>query len=342
VSEIEPVITPALKMLLRVGAAAGIVSFEPYTFSAVERNLTDLEDFIPQYNRLLHRLRSENDLSPDRVPLFLLTLPYYSSVGYLFDSDDLEFYLRKLDPAYAVPSTFKRANPEELLTGDRIALLTFGLMYGLLDSGFSVDYVNQILEVGGEQRDGLVLSESEQRFIVERIDTFNEAIKDAAATLGPNVHLVDIGSFINLGLTGQNDIRVGNRILSRRWVRGNSFSLDGVHPGYVAQALIANVLINRFNEVLGLNAPMHDLEALLETDPYIDQDLDGWAPGPGYPPLGLTEILFMFTDPDDADPAVQPDLPPDFWEQVSAILLGEIQGVPGLREEAERVGIALD
>jgi hypothetical protein len=215
-------------------------------------------------------------------------------------------------------------------------------MYGLLDSGFSADYVNQILEVGGEQRDGLVLSESEQRFIVERIDTFNEAIKDAAATLGPNVHLVDIGSFINLGLTGQNDIRVGNRILSRRWVRGNSFSLDGVHPGYVAQALIANVLINRFNEVLGLNAPMHDLEALLETDPYIDQDQDGWAPGPGYPPLGLTEILFMFTDPDDADPAVQPDLPLDFWEQVSAILLGEIRGVPGWREEAERVGIALD
>lgn len=337
--QVWPVFSPALRLLMGIGEAAGVLSFDVYTLASIERNLTELPDFAIQYNRLLNRLKTENSARPDQVDFLLLTLPYYSSVGYLIDSEDLEFYLQKVDPTYTVPPTFKRVSPDDPTTGDRISLLTFGLMYGLLDSGFSVSYVNQVLEEDGIQRDGLVLSEAEQQFIASRIDGYNQVIKNAAEAHGPNFHLVDIGAFMNDGLNGEIEIKVGDRVLSRKWIRGSSFSLDGVHPGRTGHALLANFILEEINDIFGLNAPLHDLEVFLQQDPYVDQDLDGWAPGPNYQPTGFGQVLFFFNDPNDQDPAIQPDLPEDFWEQVSNILLSEILDIPPLQAEARRRGI---
>ncbi|MBI4560808.1 MAG: hypothetical protein HY724_02095 [Candidatus Rokubacteria bacterium] len=50
--------------------------------------------------------------------------------------------------------------------------------------------------------------------------------------------------------------------------------------------------------------------------------------------------LFLFKDPEDNDPAVEPRLPPDVWEQISDLLLREILDIPVLRTEAERRGVA--
>jgi hypothetical protein len=138
------------------GAASGEASFSPYTNAAIERNLTDLDDFTAQYDAVLSRLQAETVSSGVGVDYMLLTLPYYSAVGYLFDADDLEFYLRKLDPGYSAPASFARVEPGEPLTGDRISLLTFGFMYALLSSGYSSGYVNSILDANGVQQDGLV------------------------------------------------------------------------------------------------------------------------------------------------------------------------------------------
>lgn len=342
--QIEPEITPALKLLLRFGERQGALSFTPYTMTSIERNLTGLQDFVDQYEHLLTRLEAGGAFSSGQVELFLLTLPYYSAVGYLFDSEDLEYYLQKLNPAYTVPPTFKRVAPPgepitDPLKGDRISLLTFGFMYALLHSGYPVEYVNQILEIGGEQRDELVLSEEEQQYIMSRIDGFNAAIKALAATRGPYVHLIDTGQYLNDALTGRTVISIGDRVLSRKWVRGSSFTLDGVHPGYTGQALIANVVLEHLNEILGVEAPLYALSDVLARDPYVDRDGDGWAPGPAYKAFGLTELLFLFKDPDDGDPTVQPELPPDVWDRISDVLLREILGIPVIRMEAERLGI---
>jgi hypothetical protein len=340
--QIAPEITPALRTLLRVAEAQGDLSFASYTMATIERNLTELADFVAQYEHVLDRLEADGKLSSGQVEVFLLTLPYYSSIGYLFDSEDLEYYLRQVDPTYSVPPTFKRvAQPGEPITdplaGDRISLLTFGFMYALLHSGYSVEYVNQVLEVDGQQRDDLVLSESEQGFIRARIDGFNATIKDAANVRGPYVHLVDIGQYLNDVLTGKTLVIVDGRVFSRKWIRGSSFSFDGVHPGYTGQAFVANFVLMHINAALGLNAPLHDLAAILATDPYIDHDEDGWATGPAYTATGLTELLFLFKDPDDHDPAVRPELPADVWTRISQILLGEILGLPALRPTAARL-----
>lgn len=41
--------------------------------------------------------------------------------------------------------------------------------------------------------------------------------------------------------------------------------------------------------------------------------------------------MFLFKDPENNDPAVEPRLPPDVWEQISNILLREILDIPVLR-----------
>lgn len=328
--QVSPELTPLVRTLLVQGEAAGELSFEPYTRTSIERNLTVLGDFVDQYNHLLTRLKSEVNPAAG-MKLFLLTLPYYSSVGYLFDSEDLEFYLRKLDPGYTVPETFRRVTPAgdpitDPTKGDRISLLTFGLMYALLDTGYSVDYVNEVLEIDGQQRDGLVLSEEEQAYIRSRIDGFNSAIREAAAAYGSGASVVEIGDYLNDGLTGQTPVVIGDTVLSRKWIRGSSFSFDGVHPNYTAQALVANFVLEQLNAALGLNAPLHDLEAILGTDPYIDRDGDGWASGPSYSASGITEVLFLFKDPDDSSAEVQPVLPEDVWRLISNAILKEFLG----------------
>jgi lysophospholipase L1-like esterase len=344
---VEPEVTWAMRTLLRVGQETGEVAFEPYTIASIEKHLTTPEDFAAQYDHLIDRIFAESALPTERMELFLLTLPYYSAVGHLFDSEDLEFYLQQLDPTYTVPPTFARVAPPgepivNPLGGDRVSILTFGMMYTLLWSGHSVEYVNRALEIDGQQRDGLVMSQAEQEYISGRIDAFNDAI-DAVAAKHPNgVHLVDVGQYLNDGLGGNLMITVGDKVLGRKWVRGSGFTLDGVHPGYTAQALIAGFVLEAMNAVTALDAPLPDIDAVFATDPYIDHDGDGWAPGPDYRPFGITELLFMLTDPDDADATVRAALPDNVWRMISNALVRDLVEIPSLRLEAQRLGIMPD
>jgi hypothetical protein len=333
---------PFLNLLIVIAQLNGELSFEPYTMSAIDRNLTTLADFSAQYDHVVSRLVNDTASSSVSKEIFLLTLPYYSSVGYLMDSEDIEFYLDKIDPSYSVPATFKRVAPRgQPITnptqGDRISLLTFGMMYALLSTGHSVAEVNGALEVNGQQRDGLVLSEAEQQYIMSRIDGFNNSIKTAASSYGPHVHVIDIGAILNLALTGQLNIVAGNKTLTRKWVRGSSFTLDGVHPGLTGQALVADYILLQLNQILGTNAPLYNLSKVIVNDPYIDKDGDGWAPGPNYAASGLTQLLFLFRDPDDNNPGIQPVLPPDIWTQISNILLNEVTSSPAISAEASRL-----
>jgi hypothetical protein len=279
-----------------------------------------------QYEHCLSRLTGETPFAAGAIDIFLCTLPYYSSVGYLFDSDDIEFFFRKVNSSYTVPDSFKRVSEAgtpvtDYTRGDRIALITFLCMYVLLNQGYEPVHVNQVIEENGQQRDGMVLSEDEQAFIRGRIDRFNDIIRDAAAQYGPQMHVIDSGQYMNDILTGTQSITVAGKSFIRKWGRGNSFTIDGVHPGYTAHANIANYLVTAINEQLGLQAPLTDLAAVMQRDPYVDKDADGWVPGPDYAASGITDLLFLFKDPDDTDPENQPEMPPDIWQRISDALL---------------------
>ncbi len=341
--QIRGELAPLLRLLIDVAVAQDVLTFEPYTLANIERNLTELDDFAMQNTHVLDRLQSEVH-DPQRVDTFVMTLPYYSSVGYLFDSDDLEFYMQKLDPAYSVPASFARVAPpgapiDDPRAGDRASLFTFGPMFALLSTGYSSAYANAALETDGVQNDGLVMSEAEAAYIAARIDTFNQAIAADAATRGSNVHLVDVGSYINAGFSGELEIIIGGKTLSRKWVRGSGFSLDGVHPAYAGAAMLANYVLESVNSALGLAAPTYDLDAISTTDPYIDRDDDGWAPGPDYGATGFTELLFLFRDPDDTSAGVQVDLPDDVWEIISQALLDSLRRSESVRALSSELGL---
>ena len=325
---IEQQLNPTLSALLRSGEDRGLLSFEPYLLSSITRNLTEADDFADQYNHILTRLETEVTESVPRAQVFLCTLPYYSSVGYLMDSEDIEYYLQKVNPHYTVPSSFKRAaEPGTPVTnfsqGDRISLFTLLSMYILLSEGHSTGFVNQALELNGVQRDGLVLAEDEQHSIMARIDSYNAAIEAAAAGSDLSVHLIDTGNFLNGVLTGKTVLTINDRVFNRKWGRGNSFSIDGVHPGYTAHALIANFIVEHLNEELGLEAPLHDLSPVAENDPYADKDRDGWVEGPPYAASGFGKLLLLFKDPDDNDTTAAPTVPPDIWHRITTIFLEE-------------------
>jgi hypothetical protein len=339
---LDPVL-PDLASLFRWAEAQGQLSTQPYTAAAIDRNLTLLNEFTAQNSSLIARL--VNASNGQEKHIFILTLPYYSSIGYLMDSEDLEYYLRKANPAYSVPPSFKRvAEPGQPimnpLQGDRVSLLTFGIMYTLLATGNSPAFANKILEVNGRQRDGLVLSEAEQQQIRTRIDGFNSALRSIASAAGPNVHVVDIGEYLNQILTGQTQIAIGGKAISRKWIRGSAFSLDGVHPAYTGQALIANYLVTHINRVLGISAPQASLETVIQTDPYIDRDGDGWAAGSNYAATGFTTLLFLFKDPDDTNAGIQVSVPANVWQLISNALIKEIiKNSAVVKVEAVRRGL---
>ena len=137
----------------------------------------------------------------------------------------------------------------------------------------------------------------------------------------------------------EDPLVVGDRSLGRKWVRGSAFSLDGVHPGYTGQALIANYVLEQMGPAVGLSPPLEDLETVLATDPYVDNDGDGWAPGPVTSATGVTELMFLFRDPDDGDPAAEPIVPSNVWDMISDLILDELLAIDSVRAEAVRLGI---
>jgi hypothetical protein len=174
---------------------------------------------------------------------------------------------------------------------------------------------------------------------MSRIDGFNAGLRTLAQAAGPNVHVVEIGSLLSSVLTGQLPVTIGGKKISRKWIRGSAFGFDGVHPGYLGQAFIANYVVSRINEEMGLDAPTASLPLVMAGDPYVDRDGDGWAAGPGYTHAGITDLLFLFKDPDDASAAVQVELPANVWELIRNALLQDLLRVPELRAEAERLNL---
>jgi len=321
---IENVVTPAAASVLRLGQGIGAVSFEPYTMAAIERNLTDPVDFAQQYEHALERLEQGVPSLYERTDLFVCTL-YDIWASYLFDSNDLEFYLSRLGKQYTVPPTFARAPATgapvtDAPRGDRIGLLTFLCMYALLSTGADAQTVNQILEVDGVQNDGLVLSEDEQALLHERTAAYNDAIRKAVQKRAGKVHLIDIGPWLTDILTDNESYKAGEKSITGKWGRGGWSTLDGVHPGYTGQALIANKIIENINGALGWHAPPGDMSAAVADDPYIDNDGDGWPAGPDYDSIGPTGMFFLFKDPDDTNPLKLPEITADFWSRLSDVI----------------------
>lgn len=147
-----------------------------------------------------------------------------------------------------------------------------------------------------------VLDISEIALIQARLTAFNAIIAREAGRIG--MPLVDINTKF-AGYAQAPPIFAG--IPVTRYFMGGLFSLDGVHPSNIGQALIANEFIRAMNQAFATNFPVIDkrtLTILFLLDPSIDKDMDGKATG--RLGAGLVESLLylagMTGDPNDFVP----------------------------------------
>jgi len=310
--QIKDKLKPVISYLLGYGRSKGALAFDPYTSGNIARNLTEVTDFNRQFDSVISRI----PLNQANTRFFFLTYPYYCEVGYLMDKDDLQFYLSKL--GYSVPSY-----------NGRVSLLTFICMYALLKDG-EIGRLAKILGDGG-----LILDESERSTIKSRIDYFNTKVNSLS---GSYVHKVPAADKLNQAFS--SGLEVGGKKLTRNWGRGNAFSFDGVHPNHTVHAYIANIVLE---EMAKLNSKIttYNLASILQNDPYIDRDGDGWMPGPDYKASGRTKILFLFKDHQEGvfGPAVIDTMSSaEVWDIISDALWEEILTIPLIRVEAQRIG----
>lgn len=147
-----------------------------------------------------------------------------------------------------------------------------------------------------------VLDDGEIALIQARLAAFNLIIAREAERIG--MPLVDINAkFAEFAQTPP--IFAGIPVF-KYFMRG-LFSLDGVHPSNIGQALIANEFIRVMNQSFATNFPVIDgqtLTLLFLLDPSVDKDLDGKATG--RIGAGLVESLLylvgMTGDPNDFVP----------------------------------------
>ena len=122
-----------------------------------------------------------------------------------------------------------------------------------------------------------VLDADEIEMIQERIDAFNQIIKEVANNL--DMPVVDINGALNdlsSNLPDFSDIPISTRYL------GGIFSLDGVHPSNTGHAILANAFIQTINTHFDSNFPLisnDELKDISIKDPHVDKDGNGRVKG---------------------------------------------------------------
>jgi len=164
----------------------------------------------------------------------------------------------------------------------------FGLPEGSLTSAAAVLLIRIGLADGSILLDpNYVLDPAEVATIRQTIAQFNQIIASHAAASGMPV--VDINGLFNNFASNPPTIA---GITVRRNFPGGLFSLDGVHPSNIAQAIITNAFISAGNTRFAMNIPpisAQGLASILLEDPFVDKDRDGKVRG--RPLAGLLETL---------------------------------------------------
>lgn len=150
---------------------------------------------------------------------------------------------------------------------------------------------------------GWVLDAGEVAEIRERVDALNAVIATEAAAIGMPV--VDVNALF--AEIAARPPEIGGVTLTPRFL-GGLFTLDGVHPGDLAHAVVANAFILKINAAFGESIPLLRQEALLEillTDPFVDKDGDGIVRGRPFTSAleSVAVVLGVSGDVDDLEPA---------------------------------------
>jgi len=236
-----------------------VLAFDQLNETQIGLSMTSVRSFRTNFQIIANRLKAANK----RV--IYGNIPDVTKIGYLVDGDDLKRIL--------------------------------GINPGLPDGHFTTIVTMFLLKLGLVcpdilQDPNFTLEPEEIDLINQRIEKFNKKIDKIANESSAMV--VDIKDLFDKLVT--NPPVIGNTRLGAEYLRG-LFSLDGVHPSNIGQALVANAFIATHNSRYGEKLPVNPLsEAQLaqiaREDPFVDIDGDGVVRG--RPGAGLLETLAPF------------------------------------------------
>jgi lysophospholipase L1-like esterase len=115
----------------------------------------------------------------------------------------------------------------------------------------------------------VILDAVEAELVVTTTDEYNAVIAATVATLNEGrdieILLVDVNSYFNE--LAHDGYMVAGTLLTTEFISGGLFSLDGVHPGYIGYALIANQFIAAMNNGWELAIEQIDVADYLDMNP---------------------------------------------------------------------------
>jgi hypothetical protein len=103
--------------------------------------------------------------------------------------------------------------------------------------------------------DSVTLVSAEITSLRNATDAYNAAIATEASTRG--AALVDLAGLLRTAST--SGIEIQGSIYTSEFITGGLFSLDGVHPNDLAQAVLCNALIDACNQRFGSGIPHANL-----------------------------------------------------------------------------------
>lgn len=229
--------------------------------------LTPIGAFTADFTEIVDRLAARGSKA------VFGTIPDLTSIAYLLTPQDL---LRFLGSSHGLPDGSLTTLPAMFL-----------VKLGLADAS-----------IFGNP--SYVLDPLEQQEIGQQIAAFNGVIRSVAASRGMAV--ADIGAVYHFLASQPFDV-AGIPITTR--FLGGVFSLDGVHPSNLGQAIAAFFFIDALNRRYGAAIPQIDEGLLfwfLLTDPFIDKDHDGRVAGRFGAGLLETLMAILGFSGDSADP----------------------------------------
>lgn len=206
--------------------------------------LTPLAQFTNDFHEIAARLDAIG------AKVVFGTIPDVTKIGYLLDAQDLQ---RLLGSDYGLPPGHWTS-----------LIVALGIRIGDLDP-IAIQNPNTVLDPG------------EAASINQRIDEFNDVIRNTAAIYGFGV--AETGLVFDF--LHDNPLVLGGVPLTTRFL-GGLFSLDGVHPSGTAHAILAQFFAQVLNAQYGLNIPMMSIPTFSQIfldDPHIDKDGDGKVQG---------------------------------------------------------------
>lgn len=222
--------------------------------------MTPLANFEAMYQQALGALTQYTN-----ADIVAITIPYVTVVPFV---TTIEPYITLPDGSHVPLIGSNGPLPEDAyVTLNASSLLAQGIGIPAELGGTGQPLPEDLQMVGANIVPGVVLRSEEAAVINERVDAFNDIIKNTAAAMG--VKVLDINPFLQRVKDGF--FVYGGFELSTEYLLGGVFSYDGVHPSTVGYALVANELINLINDDYRANIPGVNLYRLLvegaEDDP---------------------------------------------------------------------------